>query len=185
MLNHLGTITLETDRLILRAFKIEDTKDMYTNWATDHEVCKFLSWKPHQNIEETKQVISTWIEAYSKASNYNWVIELKESGEAIGGISVVSLEEKHENCSIGYNLSRSHWNKGITTEALKAVIRYLITEVQFNRIEARFDTHNGASGEVMKKSGMHYEGTLRQIKYRAGTGFYDSGIYAILKGDFV
>lgn len=53
-MEHLGTINLETNRLILRKFKIEDAEDMYNNWASDNEVTKYLSWKTHLNIEETK-----------------------------------------------------------------------------------------------------------------------------------
>ena len=52
-MNDLGTITLETERLILRKFKIEDAEAMYNNWATDPECNKYLSWDLHKNIEET------------------------------------------------------------------------------------------------------------------------------------
>ena len=55
-MHHLGTFNLETDRLILRKFKIEDATDMYNNWASDNEVAKYLSWKTHLNIEETKEI---------------------------------------------------------------------------------------------------------------------------------
>ena len=60
-MNHLGTINLETDRLILRKFKIEDAEDMYNNWASNSEVTKYLSWETHLNIEKTKEILKSWI----------------------------------------------------------------------------------------------------------------------------
>ena len=58
---------------------------MYKNWATDSEVCKFLSWSPHKDLSETKQVVESWISAYS-SNYYYWAIELKDIGEIIGSI---------------------------------------------------------------------------------------------------
>lgn len=51
-----GTILLETNRLILRRFRIEDAEPMFKNWASDLDVTEFLTWKPHANVEETKAV---------------------------------------------------------------------------------------------------------------------------------
>ena len=66
MLNHVGTEQLETNRLILRRHKMTDADDMYNNWVTDPEVCRFWSWEPHKNIEETKGLLAGWIEEYKK-----------------------------------------------------------------------------------------------------------------------
>ena len=184
MLSHKGTKTIDTDRLMLRRFKPEDACNMFNNWANDSDVTKFLTWKPHGNIEVTKKIINQWIDEYNHNNFYNWAIELKEAGEVIGNISVVNLYENYQSCEIGYCMSKKHWNKGIMTESLKAVIDYLFSEVGFNRIEARHDTDNIASGKVMMKSGMRYEGTLRQVKIR-DKEFYSLAVYAILKNDWL
>ena len=63
MLNHVGTQQLETDRLILRRHKMTDADDMYRNWVTDPEVCRFWQWKPHKNIDETKALLAGWIDS--------------------------------------------------------------------------------------------------------------------------
>jgi ribosomal-protein-alanine N-acetyltransferase len=185
MLSHKGTQTINTERLLLRRFEFTDANDMFKNWANDCEVTKFLAWKPHENIEVTKEIIEKWVNEYENNNTYNWAIELKEIGEVIGGISLVKLDEKYYSCEIGYCMSRKHWGKGIMSESLKAVINHLFLEVGFNRIVARHDTNNIASGKVMVKSGMEYEGTLRQVKIRDNKEFYDLAIYAILNEDWI
>ncbi|MEG1257206.1 GNAT family protein [Clostridium sp.] len=185
MLAHKGTEEVNTDRLLLRKFALDDAYDMFKNWANDSEVRKFLSWKPHENVDVTKEIVELWVNEYEDNNIYDWAIELKEIGEVIGQISVVRLDEKNYSCEIGYNISRYYWNKGISSEALKSVIDYLFSQVGFNRIEARHDTNNGASGKVMIKSGMHHEGTLRKVKLRDNKEFYDLAVYSILKEDWI
>lgn len=185
MLTHIGTQTINTDRLLLRRFEFADAYNMFKNWANDSEVTKFLTWKPHDNVEVTKEIIEQWVNEYENVNIYDWAIELKEIGEIIGGISIVKLDEKNYSCEIGYCMSRKYWGNGIMSESLKAVIDYLFSEVGFNRIVAKHDTNNIASGKVMVKSGMKYEGTLRQVKLRENKEFYDLASYAILKDDWI
>lgn len=182
MLSHKGTETLETERLLLRKFKITDAEGMLKNWASDSEVCKFLSWNPHKDLGETKQVVESWINEYS-FDYYNWGIELKATSEIIGQISLMSLDEKSLSCAIGYNIGRLFWGKGFMTEALNVVIDYLLKEIGMNRIEARHNTINIASGRVMQKAGMKFEGILRQVKINKYGEFYDLAIYSILRSD--
>lgn len=184
-INRLGTKTIETDRLILRRFVIEDAQDMLANWANDIDVCKFLSWNPHGHIEVTQELLQNWISAYENDNIYNWAIELKESGEVIGSISAVSFSEKHLNCEIGYCISKKFWSKGITTEALKALIHFFFVDVGLNRIQACHDTQNIASGKVMQNAGMVLEGTLRKKKIRRDGTFADGNIWAIIREDYI
>ena len=183
MLIHKGTQTINTNRLILRKFKTIDAKNMYENWANDCEVTKFLFWTPHTNVDVTTNFIEQWISEYQNNNVYNWVIELKEIKEVIGNISIVNLDQNNYSCEIGYCMSRKYWGNSIMTESLIAIINFLFSEIGFNRIEARHDVNNIASGKVMIKSGMHYEGTLRQCKLRHNKEFYDLAIYSILKSD--
>lgn len=179
-----GTQIINTERLVLRKYEADDAPDMFKNWANDSEVTKFLSWKPHNNVEDTKGIIGQWVNKYEN-NIYNWAIVLKEIAEVIGGISIVKLDETSYSCEIGYCMSRKHWGMGIMSESLTAVIDYLFSEVRFNRIAAMHDTNNIASGKVMIKSGMKYEGTLRQAKLRDSNGFYDLAIYSILKDEWI
>jgi ribosomal-protein-alanine N-acetyltransferase len=93
------------------------------------------------------------------------------------------MSNEKEQCEIGYCISKSYWNQGITTEALRAVINYLINEIGFKRIQAKHDSDNKASGKVMLKAGMEYEGRLRNYNKNNVGNLVDCDIYSILKED--
>ena len=179
-MNHLGVIFMETERLILRPFKESDVADVYNNWTSDDKVTQYLTWPTHKSMEVTKMLVDLWISESEKLQNYQWCIVYKENQQAIGNISVVDLDENIEAVEIGYCIGAAYWQKGITTEAFKAVIRFLFEEVGCNRISARHDISNPSSGAVMKKSGLEYEGTLLQAG-KNNTGICDVAIYGITK----
>lgn len=183
-INDLGTKTLETNRLILRKFTKEDAEGMYNNWATDKECCKYLSWEIHKNIEETKEILNKWIEQYNDNS-YNWVVELKETKEIIGSISIVKNHKKDLYCEIGYCYGSKYWNKGYATEALKRVIDFFIDECNLHLVEAYHISGNPASGRVMQKAGMHKDAVLRDRRINKYTNeLNDIIIYSITKSEW-
>ncbi len=182
-MNHLGTKLIETKRLILRKFKLTDAEGMYNNWASDDDVTRYITWATHKNIEETKEVVSKYVTESEKNNYYHWCIELKETGEQVGSIGAFRLFDDLQLFEVGYCIGKKFWNMGITTEAMHALIKFFFEEVGVNRIEARHDTKNPASGVVMKKSGMQLEGILRQAG-KNNTGICDSAVYAILKENY-
>ena len=179
MLNHQGTKVIETPRLLLRPFVVGDAQAMYENWASDPEVTKYLTWPPHGSVEISRTILAQWVSSYQKADFYQWAIVLKELGEPIGSISVVSHNDDLKKAEIGYCIGKNWWRQGITTEALVAVMDFLFDEVGMNRLEARHDPRNPQSGNVMKKAGMVYEGTSRQSD-RNNQGLCDACHYARL-----
>ena len=182
MMKHLGTKTLETPRLILRQFTMEDAQAMYDNWASDPEVTKYLTWPTHGSIDVTRMVLTDWVESYAKDDFYQWGIELKELGRPIGSISTVNLKEAAEKVEIGYCIGSCWWHQGIMSEAMKAVMDFFFDEVGAGRVEARHDPRNPHSGNVMKKCGMIYEGTLRQAD-RNNQGICDMVVYSLLASE--
>lgn len=178
-MKHLGTRTITTERLILRRFTLEDAQAMYHNWASDPDVTRYLTWPAHGSVEITQMVLCDWIADYEKDDFYQWAIELRELGQPIGTISVVSHNDKAQLVHIGYALGRRWWRRGIMSEALQAVMDYLFDEVGVNRIESRHDPRNPNSGKVMRKCGMQYEGTLCQSDWN-NQGICDASWYALL-----
>ena len=121
-MNKTGTQQLETHRLILRRYRPEDAEDMFSNWASDPEVTKFLTWPTHTNVDVTRYVLNDWISHYDDGGFFNWAIELKETGSVIGNIAAVKVFEEAEAAEIGYCMGRAFWGRGIMPEALRAVM---------------------------------------------------------------
>lgn len=184
MLNHIGTRKIETERLILRAFTINDVDAVFDNWANDDDICKYMRWTKHKSKEETKKIVSKWIDSYREKSHYRWAIVLKKSDEPMGAIGLFVVNENDLCGDVGYYVSKKYWGQGIMTEALKAVLAFAFDTVGFNRIETCHSVNNPASGRVMQKCGMTFEGLARQ-KYKSNCGFEDSNMYSILKEDFM
>lgn len=180
-LRHRGTKTIKTERLTLRKFVKEDYIDMY-KWASNPAVVKYLSYYPHKNPDVTKSILEKWIINYQKPNEYNWAIEF--DGKCIGNISTVSQDNECFSCHLGWQIDVDFWNKGIMTEAAKAVVNFLFSEVGYDRITSGHDTRNIASGRVMQKIGMKLEGTFRRYCYRKDGSIGDKNYYAILKSDW-
>lgn len=183
-LNHIGTQSIGTERLVLRKFHLDDVEQMYNNWAKDPENVKYVTWKAHENMNETLKVVSQWISEYENSNCYRWVITLKDNNHVVGDISVIDMFEENECCEIGYIISKKYWNMGFMTEALRAVLKFLFERVGFHRIQLRHDTNNPASGRVMQKNGLKYEGIIRDAR-KTNTGFWcDTSLYSILRSEF-
>lgn len=176
-IKHKGTITIETIRLILRRFRIEDAADMFHNWSGDPKVCKYLSWGPHKDVETTLRRITSWVNNYQFNNFYVWAIELKGKNMPIGSISVEISNDKAKSCEVGYCLGADYWNRGIMTEALRAVMHFLFYEVGYRRIQAKHDVLNIGSGRVMEKAGMQFQKLEYKVGIRKDGTFYDCAVY--------
>ena len=107
IMNHCGTQRIETGRLVLRQFFIDDAQALYQNWASDPEVVKYLTWSVHSSVDVSKAVIEDWISSYQKKDYYQWAIVLKEHGaDPIGSISAVSMNDAIDMVHIGYCLGQ-------------------------------------------------------------------------------
>jgi [ribosomal protein S5]-alanine N-acetyltransferase len=156
MLNHVGTQTLESSRLILRWHEMTDADDMYNNWVTDPDVCRFWQWEPHENVEETKGLLAGWIEEYNQSDTYHWIIVLKEISQAIGYIYLADIDDISNSVSVHFSLSKKYWNQGIMTEACKCVLEFTFNVLRAERVHTNHHIDNPASGRVQQKSGMKY-----------------------------
>jgi [ribosomal protein S5]-alanine N-acetyltransferase len=185
MLNHMGTRVLETERLILRQFNNEDDIDFFHNVTSDEEVAKFMRWGAHKSVQDSREILDMWISGYDNNESYNWAVELKQSRNVIGYISLINIDNSNENCEVGFCIGKLWWNKGLVTEAFSEIINFAFKSVGFERLTGRHHVDNIASGKVMENCGLKYEGTLRKI-FKINTGMLtDCKYYSILKGEFL
>lgn len=176
----LGTHRIETERLVLRRFRMTDAQDMFDTWTSDAETARFMRWTRHEDVSETRATVSYWVRSY-RLGCYEWAITLKD-GTLIGSIGIMDISEGERSGELGYCIARPYWNRGYGTEALGAVIDYMFDRVGLNRLEAYHAVGNPASGRIMEKCGMQKEGICRE-KYRTADGLADCAHYAILAKD--
>ena len=156
MLNHIGTQTITTNRLILRRFSVDDIADAFYKWTSS---CASRFWEPpHKNIQETVKMIYEYVKNYDNADWYMWAVVFEN--ELVGLVCGNEINEEIKSICIGYCIAEPYWNKGIATEASKALINYFF-DIGFNRIFSYHNPLNPASGRVMQKCGMKFEGRIR------------------------
>lgn len=148
-------IRIETDRLLLRNWTKDDLDDFF-EYASVPGVGERAGWKPHENKEKSLEILTHFIEG-----KHTFAICYKENNKVIGslGIEKYGLEEQlseffdYKGRSIGYVLSKDYWNKGLMTEAVKAVIDYLFNTLDYDFLLCGHFDHNLASKRVQEKCG--------------------------------
>lgn len=142
---------IETKHLILRNFRISDAESMFSSYCHDEKVTQYLTWYPHQNIDETKFFLKNVSLASIDESNGLELAITKRNVEdhVIGSISVVNQFE-NLTAEIGYALSPKEWNQGYMSEAFLALIDFLFINTPITKIIAKHHENNLASGQVMK-----------------------------------
>lgn len=180
MINHQGTQTIHTQRLTLRKI-IPDDLPMIYEFMSNPEVTKYEDWIPHQSIEYTRGFISWLTNDYKSEEIYCWGIQLGE--EIIGFILMSNVNEF--NGSIAYYIKKDCWSKGYATECVIAVMSYMFSRVNIDRIDAKHSIKNIASGKVLKKAGMRYRGHVKEFEYYTSKSeWHDCDFYAITKEQF-
>jgi ribosomal-protein-alanine N-acetyltransferase len=179
-MTHKGTVTLVTERLVLRRFTMDDAEDVYNRWSGSSENSRFVMKSPHSSVTETKEMLQEYISNYDKPDFYMWGIVYESS--LIGFICGNEMNEEIKSICIGYCITKSCCNKGITTEAAKTVIDFFFS-LGFNRIFSYHNPLNPASGRVMQKCGMSFEGRIRGGSMLTGE-ICDCLQYAIIAGDY-
>lgn len=150
---------IETKRLLLRMPKLEDAEALFEEYVKDRSVTRYLVWRPHEDIEETRGFLESRVKGWREGADYTWVITKKPTDRAIGMIGITVKGFKAE---IGFVLARAYWNRGYMTEAIRAVVDWAVEQPEIYRVWAVCDMENPTSGRVLEKAGMVREGVLRR-----------------------
>ena len=148
--------TIETERMILRKWKLSDYKDMY-EYAKSNLVGPSAGWGPHKNEEESKEIISTFIDEDEVLA-----IELKSERKVIGGIGLHNRkpDDNNQNANqkeIGYVLNPKYWGQGYMPEAVDGLIKYGFSKEKLDLIWCGHFDDNLKSKRVVEKSGFEFK----------------------------
>ena len=174
---------ITTRRLTLRGLRLDDAGRI-RQLAGDRAVAQNMEQIPHPygRKEVAERAIRKQREAYRAGQSVSFAIVPRNRKQLIGMIGLEFAEE-HCRAEIAFWIGKPYWNRGYITEAAEAVLRYGFETLRLNRIWAAHFGGNPASGRVMKKLSMTYEGTWRQHVLKWGT-FEDLCSYGILREEF-
>jgi RimJ/RimL family protein N-acetyltransferase len=173
---------IETERLILRPFRLTDAPDVM-RLAGDRDVAVNTLGSPHPyEAGMAEEWIGTHQKGYIEDKIANFAVVIKTDNTLVGAVGL-EIERRHQRATIGYWIGKPYWKNGYAAEAAGAVVRFGFEELGLNRISAGHFKRNPASGRVMQKIGMKHEGTRRKNVIKWGE-FQDMEEYAILKSDF-
>lgn len=148
----------QTERLILRRYVLEDALGIFDCYAQDKEVTRFLTWRPHQSIEDSRTFVQGRIDAWTQGNDLTWAVTTND-GKLIGAIGLRIVDFKAD---FGYVFGRLYWGKGYATEALQSIVQWSLQQPHIFRVWAVCDIDNTASARVMKKCGLEKEGVLKK-----------------------
>lgn len=170
---------LKTERLVLRKLSMEDVPLFYERLGGSEKVTEYMLWEPHKDISQSAASIQNALRRYDQGKFYRWAISRKENSEIIGIIDLLRFDEESSTCSFAYMLGEAFWNRGYSTEALKAVLNFASVEMQISSVIADHMSGNPASGAVMRKAGMQHIRTIPG-KYEKHGNWMDAEEYRIV-----
>ncbi len=183
MLTHIGTNTIETERLILRRFEYADDEAMLKYWVADEKIQSLYSEPVYTTKADVKELLDKYITCYENSNYYRWAVIEKDCGECIGQIAYFLVDSKNHFAEIEYCIGSQFQCKGYATEATKAVIDYGFNKINLHKVQICTKTINQPSKRVIEKCGFTYEGTLRDYFYMNGE--YVGRLYfSILRNEF-
>lgn len=176
------TPSLRTTRLLLRPLQLSDAPDLQ-RLAGDKLVAAgtFLPHPYKNGLAE--QWIADQEQACEAGAAASFAITLVENATFIGSIGL-DIVQSHRHARLSYWLGLPYWNQGYATEAVRVVLRYGFLQLNLHRIYSPHFQGNAASGRVLRKAGMTYEGRMREHYVRFGR-FVDLEMYGMLQQEFM
>ena len=145
---------LQTERLILRPFVIDDTKALF-NIVQEPNIFQYFPTRKAWSLERTDRYINYQIEHWQRHNYGHWAVTVKESGQLMGWCGLEFLPETNET-EVGYLLSNTFWGNGFATEAATASVEFGRNELSLQEIIGLTDPQNRASQRVLEKSGFAF-----------------------------
>lgn len=169
---------LKTQRLRLRQLVPDDAEALFAIYS-DPKVMAGHGTPVYKEVAEAHKLINWYANAFSEKRALRWAITRQGSDTVLGTCGFHDITAYHHRAEIGYELHSAYWRQGIMFEAVRAAVRFGLTEMGFHRIEAIVDPKNPASANLLRKVGFMEEGYLRQRFYEDGR-FIDDWFFSIL-----
>lgn len=173
---------LKTKRLTLRAIEPSDAPALF-EIKSDPLLYKYLGNPPHQNIEESEQLIQTLQEAYEEQTMICWASTIRDRPGIMGTCGFNRIEPEHGRAEIGGMLSARYWGSGVAVEAVEAILRYGFEGFGFHAIEAKINPGNRSVRRLLELAGFRQEAYFKDRYWDRGQ-WVDIAVYTLFESDF-
>ncbi len=174
--------TLETERLDLVEITVVHTQSYFDIMSRD-DVTLYYGMESLTSIDEASKIIESFGNGFHSKRGIRWGMILKETGEYIGSVGLNNLNIVSKKAEVGYELHPSYWGKGLTTEAVKAILQYSFDELDLYRMGAITYPQNTASTKLLEKIGFQKEGLLRGYLFQYSRS-HDAFVFSILQSEW-
>ncbi len=146
---------IQTSRLTLRPLVKEDFSFMRAIY-TNEDVLKHIGALVARTEEQTRAALENTLKTEKEDPRLgSWIVELKLNSTPIG-MSIIrppATKAKTEGLEIGYSFLPAYWGKGYAQEAAQGMVKYAYQEFGSVRMIALIAPINGASRNVLLKTG--------------------------------
>lgn len=163
-----------TPRLQLHPPTPADAELVFARYSHDPQVARYLSWKPHRTVDETRTYLQQRIDDNAAGRWAGYLIFARDSGNLLGA---VGGKMDGATLQFGYCLARDAWGRGYATEAARAFVAIALTLPEIWRVQALCAVANRASARVLEKVGLQFEGTLRRYMVLPNLGEAPRGVH--------
>jgi RimJ/RimL family protein N-acetyltransferase len=174
--------SIESQRLLLRLVRETDIPELMSING-DEEVTRFLPYATWKSLEDGKAWFDRVRALSAAGATLQFVVVERPSGRVIGTCLLFRYDKGSARAELGYVMGRADWRKGLTHEALAALITYAFDTYELRRIEAEVNPRNIASSQLVRKLGFACEGLLRKRWFVKGES-YDTNIYGLLREEW-
>lgn len=158
-------MNLETERLILRPWRLDDAQSLY-KYASDDRVGPIAGWNPHTSVEDSRQIINDVLSAIGV-----YALVLKETNEPVGSIGLMigknsNLDLPDNEAEIGYWIGVPYWGRGLVPEAIREIIRFAFEKLRLDTLWCGYFDGNERSKRCQEKCGFKYHQTKKDIYWK-------------------
>jgi RimJ/RimL family protein N-acetyltransferase len=162
---------------------MSDAQSVYA-MLSDRETVRYWGHELLGKIEEAETLVREDLESMAAGNCIYWGIEDDTTGSLIGTCTLFKFDDKNRRAEVGYILNRSHWRRGLMSEAMAAMIEFSFNTLELHRLEADTDPNNAASNALLEKFGFKREGYFRERWWVHGQ-WLDSDMWGLLKTEYL
>lgn len=167
---------IQTARLRLRPIGQADVMTVFRLYS-DPRVMLQRGEPVFSEIAQAEKLVFRWRKLFASGDGIRWGIEETEGGELLGSLGFKTIFHQHRRADLGYELDPAHWNRGIMTEAVRAVVKHGFEQLQLHSIEANITPGHIASQRVLEKLGFRQEAHYRENYFYEH--WWDSAIWSL------